>query len=130
MHTAVIALALTVLGGQDEPIRNSRKDQAASGQWRKDQAATRPRVTGVCKPDNSDPPPVRRVILPYELPGLLAEIGRIKEMMDDPRSDDPKFVAARFKFGTNLRIRLQDRSEELFYSDTPLGRFLRSGRVP
>ena len=134
MHTAVITLALTVLGGHDEPIRDSRKEEAAVTQ--KPRSPVYSPYTNLLR--NSDPVqsgPVWfkivdgkkfvREIRPQELRGLVEEIGRIKSMVDNPR-----MVGQFFKPGTNLLIPLQDRIEELLYSDLPLGRFVRVGIAP
>jgi hypothetical protein len=101
MHTAVIALALTVLSGQD-PVQSGPI-------WFK----------------IVDGNKFVREIRPQELRGLVEEIGRIKSMVDNPR-----LMGQFFKPGTNLLIPLQDRIEELLYSDLPLGRFERVGIAP
>jgi hypothetical protein len=138
MHTALIALALTVLGGHDEPPRCSF---SVCGLF----LPNVPRTNPVYSPyinllrksvivnvepawfkivDGKDGKKCVRQMRSEELPGLLEEIGRIKRLVDDPQFKDKP------EDRTQLLIRLQDRIEELIYSDLPLGRFVRVGIAP
>ena len=132
MHTAVIALALTVLGGHDEPIRDSRKDQGAAlphvaapvySPYRNDAFMQ----TGPVWFKIVDGKKFVREIPPQQLRGLVEELGWIKSLLHNPRLID-RF----FKNGdqTELLTRRQNRIEELIYSDLPLGRFVRVGIAP
>jgi hypothetical protein len=132
MYTAVIALALTVLGGYDEPIRDSRKDQGAT---------LRHVAAAVYSPYRNDPviqtgpawfkivegKKIVREVRPQELPGLVKELGWIKRLLDNPRLMDKYF---KNQDQTELLTRRQNRIEELICSDLPLGRFVRVGIAP